>query len=974
MYRTGDLTRWLPDGNIEYLGRIDNQVKVRGFRIELGEIENQLLRHKGIKEAVVIAREDHNGDKYLCAYVVSDFDFNTLEIRAFLAEELPEYMIPSYFVEMDEIPHTSSGKINRKALPEPEGNIITGVEYVAPITELEEKLATIWSEILRVEKVGIQDNFFELGGHSLKATTMSARIMKELKVELPLQQIFKTPTIKDLAEYVAVTKESVSEHELTQAIEPVEEREYYPVSSAQKRLFVVNELDDHSTTYNMPLVLNVKGQLNPDRLEKVIKNLIERHESLRTSFMLIAGDPVQQIHEDVEFSIQRFEVEEQIDLEKEVQQLIKEFVKPFELNKAPLLRVGLVTFAGIEDKQILIFDMHHIISDGLSMNILVNDFINLYEENEIPELKIQYKDFAVWQNDLFNSEKIKKQEEYWLNIFDTGEEIPILDLPTDYVRPAVMSFAGDKIEFELGKELTEKINGLVKENGATLYMGLFAAYNILLSKYTGQEDIIVGSPIAGRRYPDLEKIIGMFVNTLVMRSNPASEKSFKQFLDEVKVGALKAYENQDYQFETLVEKLELARNLSRNPLFDVVFALQNIDNTAISIPELTFTPYEFTNKISKFDLTMIATETEDNIKCVVEYSTKLFKKETIERMARHFVNIVKEIVVKPTIEISEIDVLSTEEKEQLIVEFNQTRTDYPKDKTVIELFEEQVERFSTQGREQTALIYADQQLTYQQFDVKSNQLARVLREKGVSRDQIVGMMVERSIEMIIGIWAILKAGGAYLPIDPNYPQERINYLLSDSKTNLILTQNKLLNQITNAEFEGEVIDINNQEFYQGDASKLDKVNEPSDRAYIIYTSGTTGKPKGNQATHSNISRTYKNTNYLNITEEDRMLQLSNYVFDGSTFDIFAALLNGATLVLVSRDTLIDLNQLAKIIIKHQVTQFLITTALFNALVDTNIESLVNVKKIYFGGESASLAHVKKAFEYLGKDHLVNLYI
>ncbi len=994
MYKTGDLARWLPDGNIEFLGRIDHQVKVRGFRIELGEIENQLLQHEAIKEAVVLTREDHNGEKYLCAYLVVKsqkpevgrneelkeseicFDFNPSRIRAFLAQELPEYMIPSYFISMDEMPYTLSGKINRKALPEPDGNIVTGVEYVAPTNEIEEQFAKIWSEILGVEKIGIHDNFFELGGHSLRATTFVVLAFREMNVELSLRQVFKTPTIKELAEIIALTDERKVGYS---EIKPVEEKKhyptgFYPASSAQKRLYILNELEDITTAYNMPMMLIIEGGMDSERLENAFERLIERHESLRTSFRNVAGEPVQQIFESIEFSIQRLEVQGQKDLDQELQRLVNEFVRPFDLSTAPLFRVGLIQLAEDEERKFLIFDMHHIISDGVSMEILIKEVIALYEDQELADLRIQYKDFTAWQNDLFNSEKVRREEEYWLKVFNTGEEIPVLNLPTDYSRPAVMNFAGDKIEFVLEMKDAEKLSRLARETGTTLYMILLAAYTILLAKYSGQEDIIVGSPIAGRPHADLENIIGMFVNTLTMRNNPAGEKLFNEFLDEVKENALRAYENQDYQFEMLVEKLNLERNLSRNALFDTMFALQNISNYEDALSDdLKLKPFKLSNKISKFDLSLFASEIKKGIEFTFEYSTNLFKKPTIERMARHFINLLEKIGANPAIQIAKIEMISTEEKEELLFGFNNTLAEYPKDKTLHQLFEEQVERTF----ERTALIFNDQQMTYRELNQRSNQLAIHLRKKGVKPDQIVGIMVDRSFEMMIGIMGILKAGGAYLPIDSDYPQERITYMLEDSGTHLLLTQQQLLKVEHNDRLD-EVINLNDETVYQGDGVNLESVTRSDNLAYIIYTSGSTGRPKGVMIEHRSAVNVllYLHKTYP-LTEDDSYLLKTAYTFDVSITEIFGWFIGNGRLVILVKGTEKDPKALIQAIDEHSITHINFVPSMLNIVINTlskeDIKKLNRLKYIFVAGEAISRALVERIFALAPDVVFENIY-
>ncbi len=929
MYKTGDLARWLQDGNIEYLGRIDNQVKIRGFRIELGEIEARILSYEGIEEATVIAREAGE-NKYICAYITGDREFTVSELREYLLKELPEYMVPSYFIQLEKLPLTANGKIDRKALPEPDGSITTGAEYVAPESEIEDKLAKIWQEVLEIEKVGINDNFFELGGHSLKAINIVAKIHKVLNVSVPLREMFKTPTIKELANYVEGTSKSVYSR-----IEPVEEKEYYPLSSAQKRIYTLQQFEENSTSYNMPMVMTLEGELDKTKLEETFDKLIQRHEALRTSFEIIDGEPVQVVHKEVSFEIKYTEADKE-----KASEIAIEFVKTFKLSKAPLLRVALTK---INDKEhMLMLDMNHIISDGVSMGILTKEFIELYDGKELPKLRIQYKDFAAWQNEMFKSGEIKKQEEYWLKAFD--EEIPVLNLPTDYQRPSIQSFEGDSISIELSEELTGKIKQIAKETGSTMYMVLLSACNILLSKYSGQEDIVVGSPISGRPHADLENIMGMFVNTLAMRNYPESSKTFKEFLAEVKASSLSAFENQDYQFEELIDKLNITRDLSRNPLFDVMFTMQNMDTGELQIEGLRFKPYEIDNNIAKFDMTITAIELNKTIGINLNYCTKLFNKQTIENMSKHLTNILNSIANDTNLMLSKVEMLSEEEKHQVLINFNNTEADYPKEKTINQLFEEQV----LKTPDNIAVEYENTKLTYKELNTKANELAVILQNKGVEADSIVGIMIDRSLDMIVGIMAILKAGGAYLPIDPEYPKDRIEYMLSDSNTRILLTQSNL---IKNVEFDGETIIIEDIQYCMKD-SNITKTNKATDLAYIIYTSGSTGKPKGVMIEHKSvINLAYSQINQFKVDEKDRILQFSTICFDASIEQIFIALLSGAALVLINKDTLLNLEAFEEYLIEHEVTHIHTVPTFLNNI---NYREEYKIKRVVAGGDICSV--------------------
>ncbi len=936
MYRSGDLARWLPDGNIEFLGRIDEQVKIRGFRIEPGEIETQLLKHQLIKEAVVVAKGDSDGGKYLCAYYVAETELRLEELRGHLSGELPDYMVPSYFIHLDNIPLTNNGKIDKKALPEPDGNISTGIPYIAPTNEVEEKMVTIWQEILGVEKVGINDNFFELGGHSLKATLLVLKIHKEFNAEIPLREIFKLPTVKGLAAYIKSTDESIYS-----SIIPVGVKEYYPVSAAQKRLYILDQIEGAGKNYNMPFTMIVEGKLDTNRLEDAFRALIRRHETLRTSFEMVDGKPVQKVHTEVEFRVDYFESSKD-----NADEIVKVFIRPFDLSKAPFLRVGLIRIGN--DRHMLMFDMHHIISDGISINILVREFPQLYNGQELAELKIQYKDFSQWQNELFRTGGIKKQEEYWLHRFEA--EVPVLNMPTDYQRPPVQSFEGDRITFEAGAEISQKLNSLAKKTGTTMYMVLLAAYNALLYRYTGQEDIVVGSPIAGRPHADLQDMIGMFVNTLAMRNYPTGEKTFNEFLAEVKESCLKAYENQDYQFEELVDKLNIKRDMSRNPLFDIMFVLQNASSTDIQVKGLKFIPQTVENRTSKFDITLNASERLGKIVFEVEYCTRLFRKGTIERFSEHFINILKDIATDNNTKLSELNIITDEEKEEILSRFNNTKVDYPNNKTIHEIFEEQVKKTP----DNIAVVFEKSKFTYRELNDRANSLAWVLREKGVQPDTVVGIMAERSLEMIIGIVGILKAGGAYLPIDPRYPQERIKFMLKDSGTGILVTSNHL---IAKTDFDGYIVNLNDSNISAGNTLNPDKTGTSEHLAYVIYTSGSTGEPKGVMVEHRSVIRLVKNTNYIDFEENDSILQTGAVAFDATTFELWGALLNGLKLHIVDENIILDPLNLSAAIEKYNISTMWLTSPLFNQLSTQKPDIFAGLKKLLVGGDKLSPSHI-----------------
>ncbi|UCH96831.1 MAG: amino acid adenylation domain-containing protein, partial [Candidatus Aminicenantes bacterium] len=682
VYRSGDLGRRLEDGTIQYVGRKDFQVKVRGYRIELGEIESKLDRIEGIKKGVVVCQQNQGYENFLVAYYQGDEGGvkDEYELVRQLKEYLPDYMIPGAFFRLESFPLTTTGKIDRRALLDQTSARkfnLNRVKYTAPRGEIEEKLVEIWAEVLGhpVSKIGIDDNFFELGGHSLKAILLISRIHKELQVKLSLAELFQSPFIRKLAQ--TIDKEAKDKYT---GIIAAEKKEYYTLASAQKRLYVLTQMDPGNTVYNITTVVTLEGKIDKHQLEQTCRKLIRRHESLRTSFHMIVDEPVQRIHEDFNFEIEYFHCKI----------ALNQFLRPFDLSQAPLLRVGLVKIE--EEKHILMLDMHHIVSDLTSLAVFIYDLAAYYQDETRPELRFQYKDYWEWQNKAKKGESVKQQEQYWLKQFGIQEEIPVLNLPFDYPRPIVQDFEGETLHFEIGENETTILKSLALKEEVTLFMVLLSCYNVLLSKLSGQQDIIVGTPIAARRHADLGYIMGMFVNTLVMRNFPYPERSFVEFLKEVKKRTLNAYENQEYPFEDLVEKVKVNRDASRNPLFDVMFVLQNMEIPEVEIPGLKLKPYEYENRTSKFDVTLLGEEKNKKLSFALEYGTKLFKQETILRFGKYFKRIVYSVLQQPEQKICEMEIITDQEKRQVLYDFNETGPGYPRDKTIHQLFARQVKQ------------------------------------------------------------------------------------------------------------------------------------------------------------------------------------------------------------------------------------------------------------------------------------------
>ncbi|WP_257126332.1 non-ribosomal peptide synthetase [Paenibacillus polymyxa] len=944
MYRTGDLAKWLPDGTIEYVGRTDDQVKIRGFRIELGEIEAQLQKVEGIRKTTVFARENAFGEKQLCAYYEADRELPAAELKSVISQELPAYMIPAYLIQLEQLPLTANGKVDRRSLPTPEESLQPGEGRTPPRTPLEASLAGIWKSVLGLEHIGVHDNFFDLGGHSLRATTLVSKVHQELNVELPLRDVFRYSTIEEMA--LAITR--IGEQSFS-SIPLAGVREYYPLSSAQKRLFILNQLEGSDQSYNMPGVLLLEGSIDRSLLEKAFRGLIVRHETLRTGFEIVQGEAVQRIYESVDFAVEYRHASEE-----EAPEVVQAFIRPFDLAKPPLLRVELVELA--TERYLLMFDMHHIVSDGVSMDVLVEELVRLYGGESLEPLRIQYKDYAVWQQSDEQKAQLKREEAYWLDRY--RGELPVLEMPTDYPRPAVQSFEGQTLTSFVDEATNEGLKQLAAQRGTTLYMVLLAAYTVLLHKYTGQDDLIVGTSIAGRTHGDTQPLIGMFVNTLALRNYPASEKTFLSYLEEVKETTLGAYEHQNYPFEELVDKVQVSRDLSRNPLFDTMFSLQNLEDKEFELEGLKLSPYPSEYGTAKFDLSVDVTEENGGLECSFEFATALYKESTIRRLSTHFGHLLAAIVSCPDAKIAELNLLTAEEKEQILGAFNPAQPEVAPAAAFHRLFEEQAERTP----EETAVVYENDRLTYAELNERGNRLAATLRASGIGRETIVGILAERSVDLLVAVLAIWKAGGAYVPLDPDYPADRVRFMLEDSGAKVLLTQTALRERAEAWLGEEElalaaVLYLDDEASYSeeranapivfGISSKLtDAVDDgdespqnvgtdsfyearPEDLAYVIYTSGTTGKPKGVMIEHRSLVNTaagYRRKYRLDQFPV-RLLQLASFSFDVFVGDIARTLYNGGTMVIVPKDDRIDPSRLHYWIERERVTIFESTPAL-----------------------------------------------
>ncbi|MGE5613661.1 MAG: amino acid adenylation domain-containing protein [Bacillota bacterium] len=829
--------------------------------------------------------------------------------------------------------------------------------------EKQEKLASIWESLLKTHNIGLDDDFFELGGDSLHAVILLSRISKEFGIELTLRDVFGCNTIRKLA--AKLDDSQMCEYG---RIKPVKPRQYYELSSAQKRMYILSKIETDQTAYNECHKIRIQGKLDRTRLEEAFREFIRRHEIMRTGFEMSDEGPVQKVYDSVDFSVPYVKASE-----KNLDKLADEFIKPFDLSKPPLMRVSLIETG--KEKHTLLIDVHHIVIDGASFGILIREIQALYEGRELDPPALQYKDFAYWQNELFKSPQLIRQEQYWMSQYDG--EIPVLNLPTDHMRPAVQSFNGKKLFFSIGAEEVERIRKICSGSGTTMFMLLFAAFNVLLNRYSGQEDIVVGIPVSGRRHPDTRDIVGMFVNTLPIRTRPKGGAPFMSYLEEVRESILLGLENQDYPYESLLEKLSVPRELNRNPLFDVLFSLRNTDMPELDIRGLSMELGAIDNHKTKFDISLLASENEGNLEFCLEYCSDLFSDDYISRFREHFLNILREVAENPRKRISDIEIMGEEEKRKIIYEFNDTGADYPRDKTVHRLFEEQAERTP----DSVAVVFGDKELTYRELNAKANQLARVLRDKGVGPDTIVAIMVERSLEMIIGILAILKAGGAYLPIDPDYPEERIGYMLEDSGAKVLLHANSFAKNIEHLKYPGIKIEIDHEKLC-GDSDNLCNVNRPNDLAYVIYTSGSTGNPKGVMIEHhSVVNRIVWMQKAYPIDRNSIILQKTPYTFDVSVWELFWWSFYGAKLCFLKPRLEKDPEEIIKAIEKHGVTTMHFVPSMLNVFLKylelhDCADRISTLKQVFSSGEALTTQHVNMFNDLIysrNKTVLINLY-
>ncbi|GIN71759.1 hypothetical protein J14TS2_22340 [Bacillus sp. J14TS2] len=947
LYRTGDLARWLPDGTIEYLGRIDDQVKIRGYRIEPGEIEQVIKQQAGIQDVAVLVQTAPTGEPFLAAYVVyhdrverPDLD----QLKTQLRTALPDYMIPTTVTEMDQLPVTRNGKLDHQALPVP--TFTSSTRYVAPKNEREETLVEIFQTVLGVENISTTDDFFALGGHSLRATRLVNVIEAQMGIRLPLKMIFDAPTVAELSE-------QIEQLEADQSYEPIPAapaEEYYKMSSPQKRLYIIQAMEGAATAYNIPGVLEMKGTVDRDKIETVCQQLVDRHEILRTSFHLVEGEPVQKIADTVSVQV---EYEENDELTAAA--ALADFVRPFNVEQAPLFRVKMVQGT---KQAYLLFDLHHLIADGESINLLTKEFSKLYRGESLEKQTVHYKDYSEWMQ----HKDLQAQKAYWVDQF--REDIPILDLPTDFPRPAKQSFRGATWPVEMTQEIKQAVQTLTRQTNTTEYMVFLAAFMVLLQKYSGQEDIVVGSPISGRTHRDTEGMLGMFVNTLALRGRPTKTKTFGEFLTEIKQTTLNAYEHQEYPFEDLVDEVEPIRDLSRNPLFDCMLVLQNQGQEQLTVKQLAHQDVIQESQIAKFDLTFTIDMTENGYLLNIEYCTDLYKEETIVRLANQYIQMLTALPSDLHKTLNALDCLPEQEKRQVLYEFNDNQVIFQEEKSIKDLVEEQVEKRANE----VILEQGDQQLTYAELNKKANQIANHLRALGIGKNDLVAFSLSRSLDLIATILGILKSGAGFLPLEHQYPQDRLEFIIKDSQAKALITEEDAPQIDT-----GECLALALPSLLQGSTIDDPGISIDIDQlCYCIYTSGSTGMPKGVKISHRNL------VNYLQYCEQEYvtgqaiMPLFTNIGFDLTMTSIFIPLCFGGKLVIYTEGIEKDIYSVFQ---NRELTMIKLTPSHLAIVCEPNKRQVLpQLQSLIVGGEELSAKIAQAALTQFGEHiHIHNEY-
>ena len=930
-YDTGDVVKLLPDGELTYLSRSDQQVKLRGFRIELGEVESAINRVDGVSNAVVTLYKKH-GDGALVAYYVGREKLTVEQFKERLDSLLPNYMIPSMFMKVDEIPLNSNGKADVKALPTPyfeEG------EIVAAETATEKALVTIWAEVLMLKPGAISTvrSFFDMGGHSLKAAFLVNNVNDAFNVEVSLKAFYLRPTIQHLASHIdQLDKTSFK------GIPVAEEELHYPLTAAQRRLYFMYELDNSSLAYNVTQTFKLKGKIELQRLKEALAALVTRHESLRTTIAVIDGEPRQVVHENLPF---------QFDIYEDAEECLNEFVRSFDISTGPLFRAGFAWKNG--EEALLQLDMHHIITDGVSQDILISEFITLYNGGQLPALRLQFKDYAVWQESEAYRDTVKLQKEFWLEKYETIPEL--LDLPYDHVRPTVPDYKGSFHHFLLDKHELDSLREIARKQNTTMYSVTLSLYYLLLSGLSGKQDLSVGTVVSGRSLKDVEQMNGMFVNTLPLRQQVDHQQTFADFVHQTGLEVLSYLENQSYPFEELLEELHIERDISRNPLFDTMFSYQKSETYEANLTDLEVIQAAGQQRAAQFDLSVEIGENADELAITFHYATALFDPETIAHFGRYMKQLIRSVVERPDIPLSEIRMLTPEEENSILSKLAGPVVEVPREKNLVDLFEASV----AETPNHVAIVFHDQEISYLELDKRANQLANHLIANELAPGEVVGLLLERGISQFVSILAVLKAGAAYMPIHKDYPTTRRQLMCEENKVKLIISDSSdLQEELPQQTIINPLVDMDGQTAY--DSAPVVTMS-PDAIAYIIYTSGSTGKPKGVQALHRNVvNLAHAQRQRYNLQPQERILQFSTIAFDASVEQTWLALLFSNTLVLVDELTITDSQALSRYIIDQEITHFNATPSY---LEQVHFPDQHQLRRIVMGGEACSVQLAKR---------------
>ncbi|WP_045587513.1 non-ribosomal peptide synthetase [Burkholderia pseudomallei] len=967
LYRTGDLARRRADGNLEYLGRNDFQVKIRGFRIELGEIEAQLAKAHGVQGVALAARDTPTADKRLVAYYVGDA--SAAALREHAAARLPAYMVPAAYVRLAAWPLTPNGKLDRAALPAPDDEAYARAEYEAPRGEHECKLAAIWRAVLQVERIGRHDDFFELGGHSLLAVRAITAMRDAFGSDTSLRDLFARPVLKDLAEHA-----STAARARDAAIPKVARGEPAPMSFAQQRLWFLARMGGLGDAYHMPIAVRLRGALDVDALQRALSRIVSRHDALRTTFALEGEQPVQRVHADDGAGL-RLRID---DLRgcadagaRRARILAGQASEPFDLARGPLVRGALVREA--DDVHTLCVTIHHIVSDGWSIDVFCRELSELYrafaggQPDPLPPLPVQYADYAAWQQRGIGGAALHAQAEYWRDALAGAPTL--LELPTDRPRPPQPDYAGATVGLALDAPLTAGLRALARRHGATLFMTVFAAWSVLLSRLSRQTDVVIGTPSANRGHAQIEGLIGFFVNTIALRVDLDGAPTVAELLARVKARTLAAQQHQDIPFEHVVERVQPARSLSHSPVFQAMFAWQHASRGEMRLEGLRAEPLDDAARtIAKFDLTLSLRESGDAIDGGLEYASALFERATIERFAGYLRRLLEGMVADDTQRVDALPMLSRDERRDLIERRNATARPYPANSGVHRLFEAQAARTP----DATAIVDGATTLDYRALDARANRIAHALAHAGVRAGDRVALHLEPSIGLVAAQLAVLKLGAAYVPVDVGNPPARKAFVAQDSGARLVLGD-AVLDWPAAAGVPQRDLAVLLAGPWPSDAPARAPQCGGDTPAYVMYTSGSSGQPKGVLVTHRGIARLAVNSGYATFDASDRFAFASNPAFDASTFEVWTALLNGASIGIVKRDDLLDLGALAGKLSSIGVTCLFLTTALFNRCVSFDPAMFARLRCVISGGERADPAVYRKVLEAGPPRHLLNAY-